>query len=332
MDGASTSHLNLLLGQKNSPFARRFVGDQLKRKCTVLNDDSFEVLKPMFSKATTIFIENQGTPAGKCHDKLLKTIKEKDTTIVMKDCAPGDLLGYATVSPRGKYVAVKNRLNGRRQHIFVGDTQDDLDRFLKTELKDDSKPEESKKDEKKKDEITHTLDQFITLQLINYSHTDKAETWLADSTVKVFVTLDIFIYTALIPETKANFKWIKFTLNDASGITTTMGNDRNAARGYFNKSVDIKIHPASKVLPVGWSRPHLAPQSSNSESEYTTKTGWGAEVSTKGEVVVKYDSSQEEKRTIRDFSVRNSSDGVTTSWYFYYTALEGEEKYWNHFT
>ena len=317
--------LDLLVGRENSSFARRFVGEQLRRKCTVLDDKSFKLLHSSFDKATTIFVD-KGATVGNCHDELLKSIKEKNATIVMEDCASGDLLGYAAVSPRGKYVAVKNRSNGRRQYVFVGNTLDGLNQFLKNNSQSE-----------KKEEPTHTWECYTTLELESYFEKIGVpdRDWIAQSTVKSFATIDISIYATKSPPNK----WIKFTLTDAVGMNTRMGNDSNSAHGYFNKSADIKISPESNALPMGWSRPHLAPHTPNSESVYTAKTGWsvegGIEVSGGGAKVgpkVKHDSSQEVRKNIKDFSVCNSSDSAETSWRFYYTAIEGDDKLKNQFT
>ena len=83
-----------------------------------MNGSTFEALLPKMSKITPLVIE-RGFTVGSHQKKLLETIKERDMTVIVKDCDAGDLRGYAAVSPCGKYVVVKNSCSGRRQHLLV---------------------------------------------------------------------------------------------------------------------------------------------------------------------------------------------------------------------
>lgn len=104
--------------QEGSRFPIIFATDYLQTSVEVLNESTFESLLPRMNKTTLILIE-KGFTVGSHQEELLKTIKERDMVVFMKDCDAGDLLSYAAVSPSGKYVAVKNNSNGRRQQVLV---------------------------------------------------------------------------------------------------------------------------------------------------------------------------------------------------------------------
>ena len=63
---------------------------------------------------TTPILPEKGITLGRYQEELLKTIKERDLVIFMKNCNAGDPLGYVAVSPSGKYVAVKSSSNGHK--------------------------------------------------------------------------------------------------------------------------------------------------------------------------------------------------------------------------
>ena len=112
----------LFLGREASQsalFSEALAKDYLKTSVQVLSESTFEVLLPKMDKKTPIIIEN-GATIGKHQDLLVQTIKERDLTIVMADCDEGDLHDYGVaISPSGKYVAVENNSNGRRQKLLV---------------------------------------------------------------------------------------------------------------------------------------------------------------------------------------------------------------------
>jgi len=102
-------------GTETASFAEEFVsGHQIK----ALNESTFKELLPRMDKTTPILPE-KGITLGRYQEELLKTIKERDLVIFMKDCNAGDLLGYVAVNPSGKYVAAKSSSNGRRQQVLV---------------------------------------------------------------------------------------------------------------------------------------------------------------------------------------------------------------------
>ena len=116
------------------------------------------------------------------------------------------------------------------------------------------------------------------------------------------------------------------------------------AKGFFNRSSNIYLYPGNSrdpnhsVLPAGWSRPNVEPHTPNSSTTYTSTTGWSFGVSGGGSkdgpnanVTASYSQSNQESTTIKDFSVRNNSDGSMSGWNFYYTAVDGT-KWQDHFT
>ena len=112
----------LFLGREASQsalFSEALAKDYLKTSVHVLSESTFEVLLPKMDKKTPIVIEN-GATIGKHQDLLVQTIKERNLTIIMTDCDEGDLHDYGVaISPSGKYVAVENNSNGRRQKLLV---------------------------------------------------------------------------------------------------------------------------------------------------------------------------------------------------------------------
>ena len=114
----------LFLGHEESQsalFSQALAKDHLKVGVQVLRESTFEALLPRMDKKTPIVIE-KGATVGKHQELLLKTIAERDLTIIMMNCNEGDLHDYrVAISPRGKYVAVKNNSKGRRQELLVVD-------------------------------------------------------------------------------------------------------------------------------------------------------------------------------------------------------------------
>jgi len=130
-------------------------------------------------------------------------------------------------------------------------------------------------------------------------------------------------------------------------MNSSMGNDNNWARGFFNNYAFVYVFPGdgspdNSQLPPGWSRPYIEPQTPNSATTYTSTTGWSVGVEGGGDkdgpkanVTATYNQSNQVQHTINDFSVRNISDGSMTGWNFYYTAVDGDKwenhlHFWNH--
>lgn len=328
----------LLLGKNGSPlasgFSNVFPDEQLKTSM-MLNEANFKDLLPTMDDSAVILIE-KGQTAGRHHKELLEAIRERDMVVVVKDCQGGsDLDGYAAVTPRGKYVVVKNSLGGRRQRILVMSKGKDFHSSLMQfkNLKDDDSPHESKP--------LNYWEHFTTLHFdgnVDASPThSSAPDWLNDrlrtGSVKWFCTIDIWLYATKTPRKK----WIRFKLTDAVGMSASMGSDDKWARGFFNKSAHLYLYPGrgedpdTSMLPEGWSRPSLQPKTPNSSTKYKSTTGWTFGVSGGGSssgpsanVTATHKDDQEEETVINDFSVRNISDESMTGWDFYYTAVDGE--------
>ena len=168
--------------------------------------------------------------------------------------------------------------------------------------------------------------------------------WLNDRLrnghIKAFCTFDVTLYATKNPRQK----WIQFRLTDAIGMNSKMGSDDGWAKGFFNRSSNIYLYPGNSMdpnhsaLPAGWSHPNVEPHTPNSSTTYTSTTGWSFGVSGGGSkdgpnanVTASYSQSNQESTTIKDFSVRNNSDGSMSGWNFYYTAVDGT-KWQDHFT
>ena len=114
----------------------------------ILNENTFEAMLDKMEPNTPVLIQ-KGCTIGKHQKQLQNELKKRNMTIVMENCEAGDLRGYAAVSPRGKYVAVKNELNGRKQQVHVfeeevpaGDLEPDDDAQLGLTREDILKLEE----------------------------------------------------------------------------------------------------------------------------------------------------------------------------------------------
>jgi len=111
----------LLLGSEHSElaaFGRKVANDYLKTDLKVLNRSTFKDLQPKMDKNTPIVLE-KGFTIGEHQQELQKMIKERNIIILVKDCEPDSLLGYAIASSQGNYVVVKNSLNGHEKHVSV---------------------------------------------------------------------------------------------------------------------------------------------------------------------------------------------------------------------
>jgi len=104
---------------------------------------------------------------------------------------------------------------------------------------------------------------------------------LSKGTVKTFCTVDFTLYATKTPR----YKWIdiKLLVTDAVGMNSSMGNDNNLARGFFNKNTFVYVFPGdcslnNSQLPPGWSRPYIEPHTPNSATTYTSTTGWSVGV------------------------------------------------------
>ena len=315
-----------------------------------MNGSTFEALLPKMSKITPLVIE-KGFTMGSHQKKLLETIKERDMTVIMKDCDAGDLRGYAAVSPHGKYVVVKNSCSGRRQHLLVFNDERNFELAM-AEVADEATarhpPKNSNTNESfTREEAERGWEHHTILTLESYyakgPRDAKFPDWLNDRLgkghLKAFCTIHISLYATHSPPQK----WIKFKLTDAVGMSAKMGTDDNWAKGWFNHSAGIYLFPGSgkdrdcSHLPSGWSRPNMEPHTPNLKTTYTSTTGWhfgltaGADLSGPGgKVKADYSQSNQEQCAISDFNVQNISDGAMTGWKFYYTAVDGEN--WrNHF-
>ena len=367
---------------------------EMKTSLRVLNGAVFGQMLSSMDMTAPIVIE-KGFTAGSHHERLLKIVKERDIPVIMMNCDAGDLHGYAAVSPKGKYVAVKSISNGRRQELLVISNDEvaiqyDTDSIKKkakgddnsqpADPRDDHEPAEPRDDREQADskesaitsrpneierliqfvkseadfsKITkvgqqHYWEQLSTVhfeQLVDNAPTyPGAPDWLNNQLkkgfLKAFCTIDISLYATKTPRQK----WIKFQLTDAVGVTVSMTQDDNWAKGWFNHSANIYLFPGGGVdpnnsqLPPNWTRPNIQPHTPNSQTTYTDTTGWsfGVEGGVKPDgpyanVKASYSQSNQTQKTINDFSVRNRSDESMTGWDFYYTAVDGNS--WSdHFT
>ncbi len=332
-----------------------------------LKDDALEPELQNMNNTTPILIE-KGFSAGAQQECLLKTIREKNVPVIMTNCDPGDLEGYTAVCPKGKYVAVKNKSNGRRQEILVIDNKEIS---IQCEIKQTNgivkKTGESTGSKVNEEQVTTRLIQFLKNEqketksepgnYWEHCTTIRFEQWvdnqpthsslpgwlndrLKNGFVKAFCTIDVTLYATKQPRQK----WIKYQLTDAVGMSAKMTSDDRWAKGWFNHSANIYIYPGSgsdpndSQLPGGWTRPYIAPLTPNSKTNYTSTTGWSfgvkGGIDSKGpsaEVTASYSQRDQVQQTIEDFRVRNRSDASMTGWDFYYTAMDGNS--WEkHFT
>lgn len=331
-----TPAMLLLLGSRLvSGFSEVFPDEHLETSTQELNEGNFADLLPSMDWSTPILIE-KGFTVGRYQEELLKTIKERDMVVVMKDCQ--HLYDYAAVCPRGKYVAVKNSSSGRRQHILVMNSGNEfyssLQKFISKERSAESEP-------------IHYWEQFTTVQLgsiVDKPTDSSAPDWLNDKLrtglIKAFCTIDIWLYATKTPRKK----WIQFKLTDAVGMFADMGSDDKWARGFFNDTAHVYLFPGSGTDPATsqlpsaeWSRPSIQPKTPNSSTKYKSSTGWSFGVSAgvnpngpSANVTATHKDENEEETVIKDFSVRNISDASMTGWNFYYTAVD-RDHWGDHF-
>ena len=178
--------------------------------------------------------------------------------------------------------------------------------------------------------------------------------WIKPTNIRFSCEVDIALYA-----TKSHpYKWIRFRLTDANKIKSMcesyeecQGNNTCSAKGFFNDCFTVfifpsgvkKTDPCSSELPEGWSRPYMTPHTPNSGNTYLSTTGWefGASVGLSGSsesggggtgsFSVKYKRSNQVQTTVKDFSVRDLSDGSMTGWSLYYTAMDGK-KWQDHYS
>ena len=321
------------------------VFDKIGATVGELNESTFEALLPEMNKITPLVIE-KGFTVGSHQKKLLKTIEERDMTVIVKDCKAGDLRDYAAVSPLGKYVVVRNSSNGRRQHLLVFNDERNFESAMAEVAAEESarytkRSSTGDKEATQEADSEHNWEHHTTLTLESYytqgPRDDKFPDWLnrrlQKGHLKAFCTIHISLYATQSPPQK----WIKFKLTDAVGMSAKMGTDDNWAKGWFNHSARIYLFPGSgenrdnSRLPSGWFRPNIEPHTPNLKTTYTCTTGWsfGRKVGLdiKGPSIedeARYSQSNQEQSTINDFDVQNISDGAMTGWNFYYTAVDGE--------
>ena len=280
-----------LLGREGSQ-ASTFAGKlaiEMRTSLRVLNEVVFEAMLPRLDKTAPIVIE-KGFTAGSHHERLLKTIKKRDISVIMVNCDAGDLHGYAAVSPKGNYVAVKSVSNGRRQELLVISTDEAVvhssmecierkakedDSTRPAEPKDDHKQAELKESTSGKNEIAR-LAQFLRSRderiknvqqqqhyyweqlstvhfeqyVLNQPTTSSGPDWLNDQLKKGFLKAFFSVDVSLYATKTPRQKWIKFQLTDAAGVTVKMTQDDGWAKGWFNHYADIYLFPG------GGSDPH----------------------------------------------------------------------------
>ena len=254
---------------ETASFANEFTNGQLNVSTEMLNESTFKELLARMDKSTPILLE-KGITLGCYQEELLKTIRERDMVVFMKDCDAGDLLGYTAISPGGKYVAVKNSSNGRRQQVLVIN-EVDLSYVVETkkiaEKKSGMQPPSGEEEHTQAPEPASTttaeemilhLAQFIkddsryegespyywkyntSVQFANYSATPKVEgeSWLSKGTIKAFCTVDFTMYATKTPR----YKWIEVKLTDAIGMNSThMGNDTIGLEASSTTTVNREI-------------------------------------------------------------------------------------------
>ena len=401
--------LVLVSGKATRSLARDsgFVGQETRLE--VLNEHTFETLLPKLGDNTLVFLES-GFNFGRHHQDVLKAIRESDTSVVVKDCKAGELVGIAAVSPEGELVAMKSSCGGHRQKLLVINGIQGTHEKLEEEGEEGEGPGEEEEgpgeegegpgeeeegpgeeegeglgeegegpggEEVERKEGVHPTriselkyyhfliwgenkryepppDPWEYHATISFSNNQfkpqhkRAPKWvkkcLSKGKLKCFCTIHVSLFASENPRSK----WIRFRLTDAVGMGAEMGSNDERVRGFFNHSATVCLFPGvSKVDPHdssfpadNWCRPYMEPHTPNSETTYTSTTGWsiGAKASTTAsaanslgaEITTTYDQSEQVTCTIKDFSVRNISDGVMTGWKFYYTAMD-EQKWKNHF-
>ena len=102
----------LLLGSEHSEvaaFARKVANDYLKTDLKVLNRYT-KICSQKWTRTHPLFLRREITIEDH-QQELQKMIKERDIIILVKDCEPDSLLGYAIASSQGNYVVVKSDMN-----------------------------------------------------------------------------------------------------------------------------------------------------------------------------------------------------------------------------
>ena len=367
-------------------FAKKYARSYLKTDMQVLNKSTFPKLQSKMSEKTAILI-SEGFTLGADQGTLLKTIQDKNVTLLFKDSKKEGFRGYAAVTPEAPFVVIHNAAKGRKQQVIIIDNAPPVQEGQIQSIESDTEenvaaaaavfspqemampPEDSISDQpvsvarlkfdpdatlkvmtswltddrfqimnqsRTLTDETHYWEHYTTLILDNvdaYPSYEGEPSWTGTTRCQTFCAVTIVMYATKQPRKK----WIKFQLTDAVGMKVTMANDQNSRRGHFNQKAKVYIYPGEghdlhdSQLPPGWTRPYFEPRTPNSETMYISTTGWSVGVTgggdangPKAEVTASYSQSEQVRRNIYDFSVRNLSDHSMSGWEFYYTAVDGD--------
>ncbi len=156
-----------------------------------------------------------------------------------------------------------------------------------------------------------------------------------DSEASYFGSFDVEISATTTPEKK----FVKINSVGTGVRIGNMINNGKYGRKWFTNYGRVIYFPGSSytynnnnvAIPSGWRRIHNEPLTINAKTTYVSTTGWsvgaegGGEVAESPKAAMKlsasYSESEQERREVPDFQVKNQSSGTVCDWRYEYTKL-----------
>ena len=291
------------------------------------------------------------------HRDLLRAGVARDSTLVLQSTSAESMLDLGLAGVAGGTVVVKSSDSGRRQQIVVdgdlGPTPEDP-----SEPSSASEPQqtptrlgldrEAPRDAPRSAEMV--LDAIAT-------ESEDGKGWTRDNPALATIRLKIpetisraadgsesRIYGSFLIQLAAIDRPLRVkTLrirSDDTAVWAVPAADTPTRRGCFTIGGGVKYYPIDLAdssswpsgyefpLPTGWQRIHIAPETPNESSTYTSTTGWsvGPKVGADAEgpslsLEASYSESNSTTSTIKDFRVRNYSTAAVSNWEYEYSLL-----------
>lgn len=167
-------------------------------------------------------------------------------------------------------------------------------------------------------EIRAHLHNFKTGQVAKSTPTNGYQYYYIDFSTMVYnfagdqnAELNLDFEAELVLESDHDAKYVFFRPVGSGHHPGDLKWNSSSKRGFYQESIKVKITPSSNDVAI---YAH-APSSPNSNSTYTSTTGWTIGVSGT-DPEVSYSASEEVSTTLPDFKMSNQTSGEVASWTF----------------